>query len=47
MEDISILQEQDEDLANVPTVCSMVKSIRDSFEENRRGITKFRHWSGS
>ncbi|KAL5572501.1 hypothetical protein UlMin_022098 [Ulmus minor] len=39
--------EQDEELANVPTVCSMVKSIRDSFEENRRGITKFRHWSGS
>ncbi|XP_042501256.1 probable acyl-[acyl-carrier-protein]--UDP-N-acetylglucosamine O-acyltransferase, mitochondrial isoform X1 [Macadamia integrifolia] len=38
---------QNEELANFPSVCSMVQSIRDSFEENRRGICKYRHWSGS
>ncbi|XP_077210713.1 bacterial transferase hexapeptide repeat-containing protein isoform X1 [Tasmannia lanceolata] len=36
-----------EELAKLPVVCSMVQSIRDSFEQNRRGICKFRHWSGS
>ncbi|XP_057969113.1 probable acyl-[acyl-carrier-protein]--UDP-N-acetylglucosamine O-acyltransferase, mitochondrial isoform X2 [Malania oleifera] len=39
--------EQHEELAQVPAVCSMVQSIRDSFAENRRGICKFRHWSRS
>ncbi|XP_068648485.1 probable acyl-[acyl-carrier-protein]--UDP-N-acetylglucosamine O-acyltransferase, mitochondrial isoform X2 [Aristolochia californica] len=39
--------EQDEELSNLPVVCSMVQSIRDSFELNRRGICKFSHWSGS
>ncbi|XP_060675103.1 probable acyl-[acyl-carrier-protein]--UDP-N-acetylglucosamine O-acyltransferase, mitochondrial isoform X2 [Ziziphus jujuba] len=38
--------EQHEELANDPSVCSMVQSIRDSFEEKRRGICKFRQWSG-
>ncbi|XP_055801033.1 probable acyl-[acyl-carrier-protein]--UDP-N-acetylglucosamine O-acyltransferase, mitochondrial isoform X4 [Solanum dulcamara] len=35
------------DLGLFPAVCSMVQSIRDSFAENRRGICKFRSWSGS
>ncbi|KAJ4708616.1 Acyl--UDP-N-acetylglucosamine O-acyltransferase [Melia azedarach] len=39
--------EQDEQLGQVPAVHSMVQSIRDSFAENRRGICKFREWSGS
>ncbi|XP_059634845.1 probable acyl-[acyl-carrier-protein]--UDP-N-acetylglucosamine O-acyltransferase, mitochondrial isoform X2 [Cornus florida] len=41
------LAEVDEELAHVPAVCFMVQSIRDSFAENRRGICKFRYWSGS
>ncbi|XP_024017216.1 probable acyl-[acyl-carrier-protein]--UDP-N-acetylglucosamine O-acyltransferase, mitochondrial [Morus notabilis] len=39
--------EQDEKLANVPAVCYMAQSIRDSFEESRRGICKYRHWTSS
>lgn len=39
--------EQNEQLAYVPAVCSMIQSIRDSFAEERRGICKFRSWSGS
>ncbi|KAL2480237.1 putative acyl-[acyl-carrier-protein]--UDP-N-acetylglucosamine O-acyltransferase [Abeliophyllum distichum] len=39
--------EQHEELSLVPSVCSMVQSIRDSFAEDRRGICKFRSWSGS
>uniref|UniRef100_M0ZHJ1 Acyl-[acyl-carrier-protein]--UDP-N-acetylglucosamine O-acyltransferase n=1 Tax=Solanum tuberosum TaxID=4113 RepID=M0ZHJ1_SOLTU len=39
--------EQHEDLGLFPAVSSMVQSIRDSFAENRRGICKFRSWSGS
>ncbi|KAF5481871.1 hypothetical protein F2P56_002486 [Juglans regia] len=39
--------EQHEDLSRIPAVCSMVRSIRDSLAESRRGICKFRHWSGS
>ncbi|XP_058215474.1 probable acyl-[acyl-carrier-protein]--UDP-N-acetylglucosamine O-acyltransferase, mitochondrial isoform X1 [Rhododendron vialii] len=39
--------EQNEELAYVPAVCSMVQSIRDSFAEDRRGICRFRSWSGS
>lgn len=35
-------QEQDEELAHVPAVCSMLQSIRQSFTEDRRGICKFR-----
>ncbi|KAJ4958323.1 hypothetical protein NE237_025434 [Protea cynaroides] len=38
---------QNEELVKFPSVCSMVQSIRESFQENRRGICKFRHWSGS
>ncbi|XP_041006076.1 probable acyl-[acyl-carrier-protein]--UDP-N-acetylglucosamine O-acyltransferase, mitochondrial isoform X2 [Juglans microcarpa x Juglans regia] len=41
------LAEVHEDLSRIPAVCSMVRSIRDSLEESRRGICKFRHWSGS
>ncbi|XP_044480063.1 probable acyl-[acyl-carrier-protein]--UDP-N-acetylglucosamine O-acyltransferase, mitochondrial isoform X3 [Mangifera indica] len=37
--------EQDEELSNVPAVCSMVQSIRDSLAENRRGICRVRQWS--
>ncbi|KAG5547236.1 hypothetical protein RHGRI_013042 [Rhododendron griersonianum] len=33
--------EQNEELAYVPAVCSMVQSIRDSFAEDRRGICSF------
>lgn len=39
--------EQDEELGHIPAVCSMLQSIRDSFAENRRGICRFRQWSGS
>ncbi|GAB4852752.1 hypothetical protein Ancab_016961 [Ancistrocladus abbreviatus] len=39
--------EQREEFAQVPVVCSLVQSIHDSFQENRRGICKYRHWSGS
>lgn len=41
------LQEQDEELGRIPAVCSMLQSIRDSFAEDRRGICRFRQWSGS
>lgn len=43
----SLLQEQHEKLAHIPPVCSMIQSIRASFEQNRRGICKFRPWSRS
>ncbi|KAF6164740.1 hypothetical protein GIB67_040992 [Kingdonia uniflora] len=36
-----------EELAELDIVRSMVQSIRDSFEQNRRGICKFRHWNAS
>uniref|UniRef100_A0A1D1Y5Q8 Acyl-[acyl-carrier-protein]--UDP-N-acetylglucosamine O-acyltransferase n=1 Tax=Anthurium amnicola TaxID=1678845 RepID=A0A1D1Y5Q8_9ARAE len=36
--------EKDEELANFPAVCSMVKSIHESFEPSRRGICNFRSW---
>ncbi|XP_008795481.2 probable acyl-[acyl-carrier-protein]--UDP-N-acetylglucosamine O-acyltransferase, mitochondrial [Phoenix dactylifera] len=39
--------EQDKDLAEFPAVSSMVQSIRSSFQQRRRGICKFRNWSGS
>ncbi|XP_012076896.1 probable acyl-[acyl-carrier-protein]--UDP-N-acetylglucosamine O-acyltransferase, mitochondrial [Jatropha curcas] len=39
--------EKNAELHKIPVVCSMVQSLRDSFAENRRGICKFRHWSGS
>ncbi|KAK6944848.1 UDP N-acetylglucosamine O-acyltransferase, C-terminal [Dillenia turbinata] len=39
--------EQHEELAQIPAVCLMLQSIRDSFTEIRRGICKFRHWRGS
>ncbi|MQL84497.1 hypothetical protein Taro_017006 [Colocasia esculenta] len=35
--------EQNEELINIPAVCSMVKSIQDSFQSGRRGICKFRN----
>ncbi|XP_020553526.1 probable acyl-[acyl-carrier-protein]--UDP-N-acetylglucosamine O-acyltransferase, mitochondrial isoform X5 [Sesamum indicum] len=38
---------KDEKLSQVPAVCFLVQSIRDSFEEERRGICKFRSWAGS
>ncbi|XP_010531761.1 PREDICTED: probable acyl-[acyl-carrier-protein]--UDP-N-acetylglucosamine O-acyltransferase, mitochondrial isoform X3 [Tarenaya hassleriana] len=47
MEERLAKTEQDKDLYGVPVVREMVQSIRDSFSENRRGISKFRHWSGS
>lgn len=37
--------EQNEELANVTAVILLVKSVRDSFKENRRGIVKFRNWT--
>ncbi|PQQ14707.1 putative acyl-[acyl-carrier-protein]--UDP-N-acetylglucosamine O-acyltransferase mitochondrial isoform X2 [Prunus yedoensis var. nudiflora] len=39
--------EMRDELAHISVVCSMVQSIRDSFEGKRRGICKFRHWNGS
>ncbi|KAI3883203.1 hypothetical protein MKX03_017663 [Papaver bracteatum] len=39
--------EQTRELAMLDVVRSMVESIRDSFEQDRRGICKFKHWSGS
>ncbi|KAH0468009.1 hypothetical protein IEQ34_003042 [Dendrobium chrysotoxum] len=39
--------EQNRELFDVSVVCSMVKSIRDSFKGTRRGICKFRHLFGS
>ncbi|ONK72949.1 uncharacterized protein A4U43_C04F25260 [Asparagus officinalis] len=39
--------EENEELAKCPTVHSMVKSIRESFEQSRRGICKFGQWSSS
>ncbi|KAL7601454.1 probable acyl-[acyl-carrier-protein]--UDP-N-acetylglucosamine O-acyltransferase, mitochondrial isoform X1 [Lactuca sativa] len=39
--------ECDEELSLIPAVVSLVKSIRDSLGENRRGICKFRSWSFS
>lgn len=42
-----ILQELHDKLSQIPAVCSMLQSIRDSFKEKRRGICKFRHWNGS
>ncbi|PON45450.1 UDP-3-O-[3-hydroxymyristoyl] glucosamine N-acyltransferase LpxD [Trema orientale] len=42
-----VVEEHDEKLANVPAVRYMVHSIRDSFEENRRGICKYRQWNSS
>ncbi|XP_074280689.1 putative acyl-[acyl-carrier-protein]--UDP-N-acetylglucosamine O-acyltransferase, mitochondrial [Silene latifolia] len=35
--------EQHEELGQVEVISSLVKSIRDSFKEQRRGICKFRH----
>ncbi|KAJ4825446.1 hypothetical protein Tsubulata_010604 [Turnera subulata] len=39
--------EQDKELWEIPAVCSLVQSLRDSFAENRRGICRFRQWNGS
>ncbi|PIA43056.1 hypothetical protein AQUCO_02000481v1, partial [Aquilegia coerulea] len=36
--------EKSEELAKYEVVCTMVQSIRDSFDQNRRGICKARHW---
>lgn len=38
--------EENNEFAESPLVRSMVKSIRESFVQSRRGICKFRHWSG-
>lgn len=40
-------QENDDELGRIPAVSLMVQSVRDSFAEDRRGICKFRSWSGS
>lgn len=42
-----VLQEQHEELINVPAVSALLQSIRDSFAEDRRGICKYRYWNGS
>ncbi|KAJ3695059.1 hypothetical protein LUZ60_000436 [Juncus effusus] len=39
--------EQEEELSECEFVISMIKSIRDSFEQGRRGICKFGNWSSS
>ncbi|KAK2398083.1 acyl-[acyl-carrier-protein]--UDP-N-acetylglucosamine O-acyltransferase [Trifolium repens] len=39
--------EQHEGLIQVPAVRAMLKSIRDSFAEDRRGICKYRYWNDS
>ncbi|CAK7352668.1 unnamed protein product [Dovyalis caffra] len=39
--------EEDKELCKVPSVCTMIQSLRDSFAQNRRGICKFRYFSGS
>ncbi|XP_011010646.1 PREDICTED: probable acyl-[acyl-carrier-protein]--UDP-N-acetylglucosamine O-acyltransferase, mitochondrial isoform X2 [Populus euphratica] len=39
--------EEDKELGKIPAVCSMIQSLRDSFAQNRRGICKFRYFSGS
>ena len=41
------LQEECEELAESPLVCSMVKSIHESIEQNCQGICEFRQWSGA
>ncbi|KAK1289879.1 hypothetical protein QJS10_CPB18g00929 [Acorus calamus] len=38
--------EQNKEQVGFPVVRALVQSIRDSFEQNRRGICKYRHWSG-
>ncbi|CAO2842125.1 unnamed protein product [Amaranthus hypochondriacus] len=38
---------QHEELGQIPVICSMIQSIRDSFSDSRRGICKFRHWNAS
>ncbi|KAH8934584.1 hypothetical protein BDL97_18G090800 [Sphagnum fallax] len=45
LEDRLATLELNEELANVPAVVSMLKSVRNCFGEKRRGICKFRHWS--
>ncbi|KAK4749596.1 hypothetical protein SAY87_027045 [Trapa incisa] len=35
------------ELAQIPVVCEMVRSVRDSLAENRRGICKFGQGSRS
>ncbi|XP_072960255.1 probable acyl-[acyl-carrier-protein]--UDP-N-acetylglucosamine O-acyltransferase, mitochondrial isoform X2 [Typha angustifolia] len=44
---IDRLAETEKELAECSSVSSMVQSIRDSFEEGRRGICKFRNWNCS
>ncbi|KAH9619136.1 hypothetical protein KSS87_000290 [Heliosperma pusillum] len=39
--------EQHEELGQVDVISSLVKSIRDSFKEQRRGISKFRNLNPS
>lgn len=39
--------EDGQEFAEFPIVRSMVKSIRESFQQSRRGICKFRQWSGA
>lgn len=39
------MQELNLELAKVPAVVAMLRSVRDCFAEKRRGICKFRHWT--
>lgn len=40
-------QEREIELSQSPAVSCMVKSIRMSFDQGRRGICKFRSWNSS
>ncbi|XP_024458646.2 probable acyl-[acyl-carrier-protein]--UDP-N-acetylglucosamine O-acyltransferase, mitochondrial isoform X3 [Populus trichocarpa] len=40
-------EEEDKELGKITAVCTMIQSLRDSFAQNRRGICKFRYFSGS
>ncbi|WOL11083.1 putative acyl-[acyl-carrier-protein]--UDP-N-acetylglucosamine O-acyltransferase [Canna indica] len=39
--------EKDIEISHFPAVTSMVQSIRESFQQKRRGICKFRNWAAS
>jgi UDP-N-acetylglucosamine acyltransferase len=42
---IASVQEANEELAEVPAVVAMLRSVRACFGEKRRGICTFRHWT--
>ncbi|KAJ7567658.1 hypothetical protein O6H91_01G001100 [Diphasiastrum complanatum] len=45
LEDRLFELDSNDELAKVPAVKLMLRSVRSCFEENRRGICKFRHWT--